>query len=304
MKRALQKRLGLALISIAAAAMDAPLAAEPPKPGFEVVDGGWGRAESVQVGKIIAAVAEEFPAVGPPAPIRIRHSFDGPTIRYDRDHDGGIVMQLSARDDRWYRYVYQFAHEYCHVLSNFERKQSGRDIVREHQWFEESLCETASLYALRRLAVKWCDPAADPPFREGAAQLARYAAQLLAEPHRRLGTGIDFATWYSRNERQLRSNPYYREASELAAIQLLPLFEEDPGRWRALAYLNPAIPSPGQSFSDFLSAWGAASPSELKPVVAEIQALFGLQPASAPMSANVDPLRTRRQRGKEPGCGS
>ena len=49
----------------------------------------------------------------------------------------------------------------------------------------------------------------------------------------------------------------------------------------ALAYLNATPPSPEQSFADFLAAWRAAVPPELRPVVDEIRALFGAQPKSA-----------------------
>ena len=301
---------GRALVSLSFVAATAPLMSAAAAGGavFQVVDGGWGGGHPAEIGKIIAAVADEFPTpVGDASlpPIRVRHRFGGPTIDYNRDLDGWVVVHLSARDDRWYQYVYQFAHEYCHLLSHFDRKQRGGEILRDHQWFEESLCETASLYALRQSAAKWCESADDPQLREAAPQLAQYVRQQLAEPHRRLDPGTDFATWYSRNQQVLRNEPYLRELNDLVATQLLPLFERNPKRWAALAYLNPEKPVPGQPFSDFLTAWSAASPAEIKPLVAEIQALFGLLPMAAP-SGVIDPLRIPYppQPGKEPGCGS
>ncbi|HEU0199853.1 MAG TPA: hypothetical protein VFR86_05415 [Burkholderiaceae bacterium] len=225
-------------------------------------------------------------------------------IKYDRDRDRSVVVYLSARDSRWYQFVYQFAHEYCHLLSNFARKQQhGDDILRDHQWFEEALCETASLYALRRLAVKWCDPTAEPMLREAAPKLAQYSRQLLAEPHRQLAAGTSFAAWYARNQQALERDPYMRESNELAATQLLPLFEAEPTRWAALAYLNPLNRAPGQSFADFLAAWSAASPPRLRALVAEIRTLFGMQPASGPSGPN-DASRTRPLPGTATECGS
>lgn len=267
--------------AVAAAPIDA---ADASPPAIQVVDGGWGSGEPAEIGKVLASVAAEFPvpvADGARPPIRVLHRFGGPMIDYDRDRKGWVVVHLSARDDRWYQYVYQFAHEYCHLLAHFERKQHGGEIQRKHQWFEETLCETASLFALRRLAVKWRD-APDAQLREAAPQLAQYLGQLLAEPQRRLPAGAERTTWYSQNREALEREPYLRESNELAATWLLPLFEQDPGRWAALAYLNPASPPlREQSFTDFLAAWSAALPPELKPLVAEIRAIFGVQPSGA-----------------------
>ena len=152
--------------------------------------------------------------------------------------------------------------------------------------------------------MKWRAAGPDPELRDAAAQLAQYTDQLLAEPVRRLAAGTTFATWYSRNQETLRSQPYLREANGLAAMQLLPLFERDPHRWAALAYLNAAMPSPGESFSDFLAAWGAASPPDLRPLVAEIRSLFGFEPASAASDA-TDSSRTQcPRRCTSSGCGS
>ncbi len=301
--------LGRALVWLSLVATAVPLtsAAVAGEAAFQVVDGGWGGGQPGEIGKILTAVADEFPtpvADGSPPRIRVRHRFGGPRIDYTRDRDGWIVVHLSARDERWYQYVYQFAHEYCHLLSHFDRKEQGGEIQRDHQWFEESLCETASLYALRRLAAQWCGSADDPQLREASPQLAQYVVQLLAEPHRQLEPGTDFSAWFARHRQALRGEPYLRELNELAATRLLPLFERNPKRWAALAYLNPANPVPGQSFSDFLAAWSTASPSEFKPLVAEIEALFGVRPTAAPSGA-IDPLRipSPPQPGKEPGCG-
>lgn len=299
-----------AAMSLIAAAAAAPATAAPDeRPNIQVVDGGWGGGEPAEIRKILAAVADEFPAppgAGASPPLRVRHRFGGPMVLYDRDRDGAIVMYLSARDSRWYQYVYQFAHENCHVLSRFDRKEQGGDIQRDNQWFEEALCESASLYAIRRLAVKWCGAGTtDPQLREAAGQLRQYANQLLAERHRVLDPGTTFESWFARNEPTLRREPYLREATELVGAALLPLFEADPRRWEALAYLNPTKPLPGGSFADFLASWEAALPTELRPVVNDIRRLFGLGPNPAPGSSDFA-LRSPSPLGPGtgPGCGS
>ncbi|OIR06078.1 hypothetical protein GALL_118750 [mine drainage metagenome] len=246
-------------------------------PRLEVVPGGWGGAESNEIHKIIAGVVKQFPApiaYGSRPSLQIRHRFGGPMIDYDRDTDGSIIIYLSARDDRWYQYVYQFAHEYCHVLARFNQKQRGGDIVRDNQWFEESLCETASLYAVHRLGVDWSADA-DAQLRAAAIQLAQYLKQLAAEPQRQLDPGANFVDWFASNQESLRRDPYHRELNELVAMQLLPFFERNPDLWQALAYLNAPTPIPGQPFTAFLSTWEAASPIAARPLIAQIRSLFG-----------------------------
>jgi len=244
---------------------------------LEVVPGGWGGAESNEIYKIITGVVKQFPApiaYDSKASLRIRHRFGGPMINYDLGADGSTIIFLSARDDRWYQYVYQFAHEYCHFLAGFNRKESGDDIVRDNQWFEESLCETASLYAEHSLAVEWSENA-DAQLRVAATQLAQYIKQLTAEPQRQLDPGANFADWFASNQATLRLYPYNRELNELVATQLLPFFERNPELWQALAYLNEATPILRQPFTTFLTNWEAASPIAVRPLIAQIRSLFG-----------------------------
>lgn len=275
MKR-LSFKLALRLLLVIAGISLSAYAEQGGDPRLEVVAGGWGGGESNEIQKIIAGVARQFPApvmYGFLPSLQIRHRFGGPMIDYDRDAAGWIIVYLSARDDRWYQYVYQFAHEYCHVLAHYDRKQSGDDIDRDNQWFEETLCETASLYAVHHLAVDW-SAAADPQLRAAAIQLAQYMKQLAAEPHRQLDPGTNFVGWFARNQEKLRQNPYLRELNELVAMQLLPLFERNPDLWLALAYLNAPTPVPDQPFTTFLSTWEAASPVAARPLIAQIRSLF------------------------------
>jgi hypothetical protein len=285
----------------------------PTADAIEVVDGGWGGGRPDEIRRVLAGVTAVFlpsaPGAGATLPLlRIRHRFGGPRIEYQRDRDGRVVIFLSARDERWYQYVYQFAHEYCHLLSHFDRKRQGEDIVRDHQWFEEALCETASLYAVRRLARQWCDAGAEPLLRRAAPQLVLYDRQLLGQAHRQLADGADMAQWYASHQDALRSQPYLRELNELAAAQLLPLFERDPGRWAALAFLNPVEPSPGLSFAGFLARWRNALPAGLQTLVAEIQQLFGLgAPPALPAPAHpagVAVSAVPRPPDTAPGCGN
>lgn len=254
-------------------APDVPLA-------IDVAPGDWGKASTQDIQFVLEAVAREFLSlIDSPRTrdltIRVVPRAGSPKVLYEQGRGGEYVIHLTARDDRWYQYAYQFAHELCHVFTNFDHKARTAERVAEHnQWFEESLCETASLFVLQQLAVKW---ASSPPTKNwlGYDQaLAGYARRLLSERHRYLAADQSLQTWFAARQASLHSDPYRREDNELVATTLLPLFEAHPEYWQAIKYLNPNEASAGKPFADYLRDWLAASPDKRLPT--EILALFGL----------------------------
>ena len=253
---------------------------------IEVSPGNWGEAEVRDIQLLLDTVAAEFLAhIGPldrTIQLRVVPRGGAPKVRYEKARDGRYVVQLTARDQRWFQYVFQFSHELCHVLSNFDHKEpiDGSERVDErNQWFEESLCETASLFTLRRLAVQW---ETSPPSRNWSgygSTLSAYARHLMNEAHRHLPPGQSFHDWYEENKQVLSDNPYLREKNELVAANLLPLFEANPELWQSIRYLNPLKTSAGKSFALYLTDWRVASPDKTLPD--QVFELFGLSPAGA-----------------------
>ena len=245
----------------------------------EVAPGDWGDVDPRDVQLVLESVAKEFLAgsvgVEKDLKFRVMPRSGAPRVLYDRGVSGEYQILLTARDERWFQYAYQFAHELCHVASNFDRKlRVDDDHGSANQWFEEALCETASLYTLMRLAVRWRTL---PPTRNWIGYgdtFAAYAEKLVQEPHRQLGHR-SLSEWYSENSDSLRHNPYMREKNEIVAGQLLPLFEEHPEYWRAIAYLNPNAASSAKPFAAYLADWYAASPDKALP--ARVLARFGLE---------------------------
>ena len=72
-------------------------------------------------------------------PLKLQYSNDGP-ICY---RELGLI-QLKAKNENWAEFAYQFAHELCH----FAIIAPVYDKIR---WFEETICETASLFILLAL---------------------------------------------------------------------------------------------------------------------------------------------------------
>ena len=184
---------------------------------------GWGTASPEDIGVLLADVASHLhrllvepvveqirvvPASGPDAvPITLfRHAQSGP-----------ITIQLAARDTYWAQFSYQFAHEFCHVLSDYERLRDN-----PNRWFHEALCELASVFTLRRMAERWPTQPPYPHWTEYAGNLASYAEDLLTNDSRTLPEGVHLATWLSNEECELRKNAELRGKNAIVAYQLLP----------------------------------------------------------------------------------
>ena len=55
-------------------------------------------------------------------------------------------VMLATWSRYWSQYAYQFGHELTHILTDYDRFSPHR-----HKWFEETVCEAASLFALERI---------------------------------------------------------------------------------------------------------------------------------------------------------
>ena len=179
------------------------------------------------------------------------HLKDGPTIRivvgYDREK-GPIAMYrrrgqefdtvLLSNSPLDYRpqIMYQFSHEFCHVISDYNRIRSTES---KNEWLHETLCELASIFVLHATE----EPA-----------LKRYIDDYLEESIQRLATITEFGEWLENNEDRLRELPrgeLDRKTNAVVAYRLHPLFSDHPKIWNTLRYL----PKSDSTLSDYLEEW-------------------------------------------------
>jgi len=245
---------------------------------IQVLPGDWGGADRSDIEHLLYAVARELWVYFPDRklkPITVAPTERHPFVRYAKGASGEYVIYLSAKGRHWSQYAYQFAHEFAHVLSNYDR--NSHRLVQRNQWFDESLCETASLFALRRLSATWLKGEAIPfaHWRSYGAALQDYVGELLSQPHRALAARASFAEWYRGNAESLDKSPYLRERDELVAGMLLPLFEQHPQAWATIGYLNLEESDATGSFEQYLANWRRNTPPRQRPLVERIIELFG-----------------------------
>jgi hypothetical protein len=263
----------------------------PPQNPLEirVQQQGWGSAQTEEIETLLQAVAMELLPFFPGRqlnPILVSHSHDNPIVLYDKGPGNEYRIQLCASNKRWPQYVYEFAHELCHVLSNYERHVAP-GMSRHHQWFEESLCEAASLYTLRRISAAWSRAAPDAAWAEHAPSFGEFADRFFAEPHRKISSELPL--WFAEHQRALSRNPYLRQYNEVVANLMLPLFERHPQSWGALGYLNLDAGGSAGGFPDYLRHWHQVVPAEHKSLVTEVMKLFGIPESSESQTLASDP---------------
>ena len=213
---------------------------------------GWGEAIPSNIEALLVDVASHLnrllvepvteqikvvPVSGPGAVPRTLY-------RYGRSVP--ITIQLTANDRKWAKFSYQFAHEFCHVLSDYERLGAN-----PNNWFHEALCELASVFTLRRMSELWPTQPPYPNWTDYAPALSDYAHDLLADENRQLPKGLTLATWLPMHETELRQDLYIRDKNAIVAYQLLPLFEADPSGWNAVR----SMPSSTGILTEYLADW-------------------------------------------------
>lgn len=248
---------------------------------IQVQGGGWGRARKDAIETVLYSVADEMLSRLPgrlKAPIVVTHTDGPPLAEYGRGSQGEYRIRLHAQGENWHLYAYEFAHELCHVLSNHDAHVSAHD----NQWFEETLCETASLFTLKNLAQRWEQAPPGPQWQAEAVRLRAFFDLLIAEGHRRLPPEAPLATWLRDNEDALRRNPYLRQKNEVLANLLLPLFERNPENWQALSYMNLDPGDARSSLRSYLGQWYGNTPLAHRDLVAGVLALLALDDVVPP----------------------
>ncbi len=231
----------------------------------------WGGAQKADVLKVLQSASQPlWLSSGKPSLRQLDVSNDrrGPMAVYRRAPNENYRVLVNVNGRRWAQLSFQFAHEFSHVLSNY------RNVPNRQMWFEESICECASLYSLRRMGETW---KTNPPYSNWASyagSLSKYANDRIAAT--KPVQGDDLAKWYADNKKTLDATSTNRELNLVVACRLLKIFEKSPGSWSAVRKLNMGDPRENQSLETYLAGWHSRVDVKNRKMVAEIAKLFGI----------------------------
>ena len=202
---------------------------------------GWGLSLPSNIEALLVDTASHLnrllrtPFTGAIVVVPAPSSDPTPMTHYRSSPNEPFPIQLTARDSRWAQFAYQFSHEFCHVLSDYEHLREN-----PNGWFHEAICELASVFTLRRMAERWPICAPYPSWVEYSDSLLGYAEDCLSCEDRQLPVDTTLSAWLLPEEETLRKDRYLRDKNATVAYSLLPIFEGDPSGWNSVRKLPRA----------------------------------------------------------------
>jgi hypothetical protein len=251
-----------------------PAPAAPAGPLLLRVEGdGWG-ASKEDIEKVISSAAEQIFPLFPGRtlkPIIVTRGRIVPITLDQKGPAGEWQVKLATGGTFWAQYTYQFAHELCHVLSNCDQHRRGKQ-----QWFDETLCETSSLFVLSKMHKAWSDHPPYSNWKDWGVHFDEYLNALLAERARRLPPDQTMGQWIKAVLPELVNEHQVTSHSKLVATYLLPIFQDEPEGWEALNWYGTAGEKDQElDFELYLRSWKTRVPEKHKAFVGKIQKLFG-----------------------------
>ena len=186
----------------------------------------------------------------------------------------------------WSQLTYQYAHEYCHMFVRYWLFGGGNgawtatnpSLNHANMWFQESLCEMASLWALQYVGQEWekgSPPEGERPYPHWGGQgnnLIDYYKNHV-KGRKTFDSPKECYEWMQANMAGLKKGS--RDLNTIVAMQLLPLFMEKPLTWEVFPYMNLGGQDKDQSLRTHLRAWHKAAPADMKQHVVNIAKQIG-----------------------------
>lgn len=139
------------------------------------------------------------------------------------------IIYISAHDNYWCKWVYQFAHEYCHHLIDGSLSGEWADLL----WFEETICELSSIYNLYKME-QFCTEVGLGYF---SPSVEEYKENLLNK-NAQLYNLSPSGGWYSGYASSLSEVGYKRDLYNAIATLMFPLFVENPRLWKIILHIG------------------------------------------------------------------
>ena len=233
----------------------------------------WSGASTQDIEQVLNSTARQiwpYAGNGSAVTILVERSRTGPIVLYRRGEKGEYLVHLDTEKTFWSQYAFQFAHELGHIICGYKKGD------RSNLWFEETICETASLFVLRKMTAEWKTSPPYPNWKAYGPEFAQYAQNRMKKHP--WSNKLTVAEWYKKQKPSLMSKPTNRSRNVQLAIKLLPFFEQDPSRWSACTFLNKDKAHKKLSFKNYLNNWTINCLTlKQKKFVKEISQLFGFE---------------------------
>ena len=241
-------------------------------PNIEVVKGSWGEVTIPEVKTVLDLTAKQlFPFTQRKNwdSILVKQSNAGPMVLFERGQKGEYIVYLDTHGRYWCQYVFQFAHEVGHIICGYHKENQN------HLWFEETICEVASLSALQSISQVWKDSPPFPNLKNYAEEFKSYAANRMKKNS--FANPDKFQAWFRSNKDSLVENPMDRSMNGEIASVLLPHFKSDSFSWSACLQLNRRKNYATQRFDQYLYNWKENCTLDgQKKFVQKLSKLFGI----------------------------
>ena len=241
---------------------------------IHVVDGDWEGAKAEEIEAVLNVVADQLLIHFPQrelGPIAVSPTQRNPVVLFQKSAGDEYQVHLSAKGTRWAEYIYEFSHELFHILANYQNHAASSTAT--HLWLEESLCETASIYTLKKLSATWSEVPSRAEWASYAPTLKQYTGRVIAEQRHYLPPDVSLTKWLRENEPRMANDPYLRDENALVANLFLPLLEQNED-WEAIAFLNTTDRIEKLAFRDFLADWHQRTPPEHQGLTRRVMQLF------------------------------
>ena len=199
--------------------------AKPPMPTYRVEAEGF-NSSAGDIKAVCDSAGRELWRYFPDCeiePFVVERSHSGPVVLYARNRQDEIVVKLDTQNTYWSQYAYQFSYLFSNILCGFDKDSVG------NKWFETTVGEAASLFALRAMSKSWEHDPPYPHWSDYRHSLGKYAQDVIDSREKLDEQGVQ--EFYRKHRQQLAENTSPRAVTGAMAVVLLRIFEDKPEHW-------------------------------------------------------------------------
>lgn len=195
--------------------------------------------------------------------------------------EGQYRIGLAVTGTYWSQMSYQFAHEFCHILHNYNDSRFDD----KNQWFQEGICELSTVWVLQEMAKSWAN---HPPYnnwRDYRFALEGYANEILLGQSgaQYNGTSTEWLDKYEDDMREQKQGVYRYDRICQLTYKFLPVFQEHPEAWNAVRQM----PVSNSKMKDYMREWYDTVDDQDKEYVKQIADIMGIT-VTEPMIATIE----------------